>query len=54
MTKPPEMYTDKKSQPHVQVALRLNGKGGKKLSAGDTVFYVICNVSSYYVFTYYT
>ncbi|KAK2155699.1 hypothetical protein LSH36_233g04020 [Paralvinella palmiformis] len=42
LTKNPEDYPDKKSQPHVQVALRLNSKGGKKIRGGDTVYYVIC------------
>lgn len=49
LTKPPEAYADKKSQPHVQVALRNNAKGGKKLSSGDTVYYVICNVCLLFV-----
>ncbi|KAL8595946.1 hypothetical protein ACOMHN_018258 [Nucella lapillus] len=42
LTKNPEDYPDKKSQSHVQVALRFNTKGGKKIRAGDTVSYVIC------------
>ena len=46
LTKNPEDYPDKKSQSHVQVAMRLNSKGGKKIRAGDTVSYVICIVSS--------
>lgn len=41
----PDQYSDKKGLPHVMVALRLNVKGGKKLKQGDTVHYVICNVS---------
>ena len=45
LTKNPEDYPDKKNQPHVQVALRLNSKGGKKIRAGDTVSYIICIVS---------
>ena len=45
LTKAPEDYPDKKSQPHVQVALRINEKGGKLVRAGDTVPYVICEVS---------
>ncbi len=46
LTKNPEDYPDKKSLPHVQVAMRFNSKGGKKLRSGDTVFYVVCEVSS--------
>ena len=42
LTKNPEDYPDKKSLPHVQVALRINSKGGKKMHAGDTVYYVVC------------
>ncbi|KAK3094405.1 hypothetical protein FSP39_001308, partial [Pinctada imbricata] len=42
LTKSPEDYPDKKSLPHVQVALRYNSKGGKKLKAGDTVAYIVC------------
>ncbi|KAF6171298.1 hypothetical protein GIB67_036966 [Kingdonia uniflora] len=43
LTKPPESYPDGKSQPHVQVALRLK-EGGYRVgcSAGDTIPYVIC------------
>ena len=46
LTKNPEDYPDKKSLPHVQVAMRLNSKGGKKIRAGDAVPYVICEVRS--------
>ncbi|CAH1781279.1 unnamed protein product [Owenia fusiformis] len=46
LTKNPEDYPDKKSLPHVQVAMRLNSKGGKKLRGGDTVYYVICEDGS--------
>lgn len=42
LTKPPSQYGDPKSQPHVMVALRYNGKDGLKLEAGDPVPYVIC------------
>lgn len=45
LAKNPEDYPDKKSLPHLQVAMRINSKGGKKLKAGDTVSYVICDVS---------
>ncbi len=46
LTKDPSDYPDKKSLPHVQVALRVNSKGGKKLRAGDTVEYIICQDGS--------
>ena len=47
LTKDPEDYPDKKSLSHVQVALRMNSKGGgKKLRAGDTVSFVICEDGS--------
>ncbi|KAI8826187.1 DNA polymerase family B-domain-containing protein [Fimicolochytrium jonesii] len=41
LTKNPEEYADKNSQPHVQVALQMKAKG---ISArvGDTIPYVIC------------
>ncbi|XP_060192416.1 DNA polymerase alpha catalytic subunit isoform X1 [Lycium barbarum] len=43
LTKPPEAYPDAKSQPHVEVALRLKRSGYVTgCSAGDTVPYVIC------------
>jgi len=45
LTKNPEDYPDRKSLPHLQVAMRINSRGGKKLKAGDTVSYVICDVS---------
>ena len=44
LTKNPEDYPDKKSLPHVQVAMRMNSKGGKKMRSGDTVYYVVCEV----------
>lgn len=46
LTKNPEDYADKKSQPHVLIADRLNSKGGKRLRQGDTVSYVICDDGS--------
>ncbi|TGZ60142.1 hypothetical protein CRM22_008710 [Opisthorchis felineus] len=53
LTKAPEDYADAKSQPHIQVALRLNNSGGsndggarRRLRAGDTVEYIICNDGS--------
>lgn len=44
LAKNPEDYPDKSGQPHVQVALRLNTKGGRKWRSGDTVAYIICTV----------
>ncbi|XP_014669272.1 PREDICTED: DNA polymerase alpha catalytic subunit-like [Priapulus caudatus] len=46
LTKNPDDYPDKKSLPHVQVAMRLNSKGGKKLGHGDTITYIICQDGS--------
>ncbi|XP_060516543.1 DNA polymerase alpha catalytic subunit isoform X2 [Cylas formicarius] len=46
LTKDPNMYTDKNSLPHVQVALRYNKEHGGHLRAGDTVPYVICEDGS--------
>jgi DNA polymerase elongation subunit (family B) len=48
LTKNPEEYADKKSLPHVQVALRLNEHSGRKLKQGDTVPYIICEVTLQY------
>ncbi|XP_041482401.1 DNA polymerase alpha catalytic subunit-like isoform X2 [Lytechinus variegatus] len=43
LTKAPQDYPDKKSLPHVNVALRINSQGGgKPLGAGDTVSYIVC------------
>ncbi|KAJ9540835.1 hypothetical protein OSB04_027341 [Centaurea solstitialis] len=43
LTKPPEAYPDARSQPHVEVALRLKKLGYTSgCSAGDTVPYIIC------------
>ncbi|KAK2967591.1 hypothetical protein RJ640_030462 [Escallonia rubra] len=43
LTRPPEAYPDAKSQPHVEVALRLKQSGVVTgCSAGDTVPYIIC------------
>ncbi|RUP49347.1 DNA polymerase alpha zinc finger-domain-containing protein, partial [Jimgerdemannia flammicorona] len=41
LNKSPEDYADAKSQPHVQVALRMKQRG-VSVRAGDTVPYVIC------------
>ncbi|XP_068733005.1 DNA polymerase alpha catalytic subunit-like [Montipora capricornis] len=45
LTKSPHDYPDKKSLPHVNVGLRLLSKG-RKVNAGDTIPYVICDDSS--------
>jgi DNA polymerase alpha subunit A len=42
--KNPEDYPDAKSQPHVQVALRMKSKGGNA-RAGDVIPYVFCVAS---------
>nr|CAD7392203.1 unnamed protein product [Timema cristinae] len=42
LTKNPEDYVDVKAMAHVQVAMRINKKGGKKIRQGDTVEYIIC------------
>lgn len=42
LTKNPNEYPDKNSQPHVQVALRLNSKNSRRFKKGDIVPYVIC------------
>lgn len=44
LTKNPEDYPDKKSLPHVQVALRMNQHLTKKFKQGDSIFYVVCEV----------
>lgn len=44
LTKSPHDYPDKKSLAHVNVALRMLSKG-RKVNAGDTIPYVICEVS---------
>ncbi|XP_026530756.1 DNA polymerase alpha catalytic subunit [Notechis scutatus] len=46
LTKDPQDYPDKKSLPHVHVALWMNSQEGRKLKAGDTVSYVICQDGS--------
>lgn len=42
LTKNPNEYADKHSQPHVQVALRLNIKNSRRFKKGDIVPYIIC------------
>lgn len=44
LTKDPQDYPDKKSLPHVHVALWINSQGGHRVKAGDTVSYIICKV----------
>ncbi|EDO27819.1 predicted protein, partial [Nematostella vectensis] len=44
LTKAPHDYPDKKSLPHVHVALWLMSKS-RKVGVGDTIPYVICDVS---------
>ncbi|MGH0165981.1 UNVERIFIED_CONTAM: hypothetical protein FKN15_068584 [Acipenser sinensis] len=46
LTKDPQDYPDKKSLPHVHVALWINSQGGHKVKAGDTISYVICQDGS--------
>ncbi|XP_030058230.1 DNA polymerase alpha catalytic subunit isoform X2 [Microcaecilia unicolor] len=46
LTKDPQDYPDKKSLPHVHVALWINSQGGRKVKAGDTVAYIICQDGS--------
>lgn len=45
LSKNPNEYPNDKSLSHVIVALRLNESGGRKWKAGDTVPYIICDVS---------
>jgi DNA polymerase alpha subunit A len=45
LTKNPEEYPDAKSQPHVQVALKMT-KSGRSVKVGDHVPYVICEGDS--------
>ncbi|XP_039745237.1 DNA polymerase alpha catalytic subunit [Pararge aegeria] len=42
LTKNPSEYADKNTQPHVQVALRLNSKNSRRFKKGDIVPYIIC------------
>ena len=44
LTKAPQDYSDSKALPHVAIAQRLN-KQSIKLKLGDTVSYVVCEVS---------
>ena len=44
LSKAPDEYPDKKSLPHVTVAQRLMSQG-KRVAVGDTIKYIICDVS---------
>uniref|UniRef100_A0A4W5LBD5 DNA polymerase n=1 Tax=Hucho hucho TaxID=62062 RepID=A0A4W5LBD5_9TELE len=46
LTKDPQDYPDKKSLPHVHVALWINSQSGRRVKAGDTVSYIICQDGS--------
>uniref|UniRef100_UPI00358F10A1 DNA polymerase alpha catalytic subunit n=1 Tax=Myxine glutinosa TaxID=7769 RepID=UPI00358F10A1 len=46
LTKDPQDYPDKKTLPHVHVALWLNSQGGRPVKAGDTISYIICKDGS--------
>ncbi|XP_029313854.1 DNA polymerase alpha catalytic subunit isoform X1 [Cottoperca gobio] len=46
LTKDPQDYPDKKSLPHVHVALWINSQAGRRVKAGDTVSYIICKDGS--------
>ncbi|KAG7275054.1 hypothetical protein CRUP_001774 [Coryphaenoides rupestris] len=46
LTKDPQDYPDKKSLPHVHVALWINSQAGRRVKAGDTISYVICQDGS--------
>jgi len=43
LTKLPSDYPDKKGQPHVQVALRMQSRG-MHVQAGDVIPYIMCEV----------
>uniref|UniRef100_A0A6Q2XJS3 DNA polymerase n=1 Tax=Esox lucius TaxID=8010 RepID=A0A6Q2XJS3_ESOLU len=46
LTKDPQDYPDRKSLPHVHVALWINSQSGRKVKAGDTISYIICQDGS--------
>uniref|UniRef100_A0A8B9N8U2 DNA polymerase n=1 Tax=Accipiter nisus TaxID=211598 RepID=A0A8B9N8U2_9AVES len=46
LTKDPQDYPDRKSLPHVHVAMWINSQGGRRVKAGDTVSYIICQDGS--------
>jgi DNA polymerase alpha subunit A len=50
LSKNPNDYPNDKRLSHVLVALRLNESGGRKWKAGDTVPYIICEVSLNFIF----
>ena len=43
LTKPPQDYPDRKSLPHVQVALRMMSRN-IPVQAGDVIPYIVCEV----------
>ena len=45
LSKPPEQYPDKNSQPHVKVALKLK-ELGKPVKTGEHIEYIICEGAS--------
>ncbi|XP_078265270.1 DNA polymerase alpha catalytic subunit [Rhinoraja longicauda] len=47
LTKDPRDYPDKQSLPHVHVAMWINSQGGRKIKAGDTISYIICQDGSH-------
>lgn len=47
LTKAPHDYPDAKALPHVAIAQRLN-KQSIKFRQGDTISYVVCEVSFFY------
>lgn len=49
LTKAPQDYSDAKALPHVAIAQRLN-KQSIKFRQGDTVSYVVCEVSLFLYF----
>jgi DNA polymerase alpha subunit A len=50
LSKNPNDYPNDKRLSHVLVALRLNESGGRKWKSGDTVPYIICEVSLNFIF----
>lgn len=53
LTRNPTEYADAKSQPHVQVALRLNATKKFAYKQGDVVKYVICHVSGFWILVFF-
>jgi DNA polymerase elongation subunit (family B) len=45
LSKDPKDYSDVKSLPHVQIAVRFNTTStGRKMKRGDTIAYIVCEV----------